>query len=99
MFSDGGPVSTIRPPVWPQATSATTATPANRPAPDTARAAAQKAFFESALGRTAAPAPAEPAVTPRASTPVVHETPLRSAAVDEPPRKIPRPGSFVNILV
>ena len=91
-------MSSIRPPVWPQSPS-----PAGngaRPAPDAAKLAAQRAFFQAALGGSAAPA--APTQTPVVATvraaPAVHETMVR-AQPEEPPARIPRPGSFLNILV
>lgn len=73
------------------------------------RSAAQKAFFEAALGRaapaqgsaqtqvptkTAAPAAAiQPHATP------VREVPLQVRPGDEPPQKILRPGSLLDIRV
>ena len=95
-------VSTIRPPVWPQVPSQSPG--GARPVPDAARAAAQKAFFEAALGRTSAPqatAPAAPAAQPQAAPPAIHVTRLNATPVgnDEPPQRILRPGSLLNILV
>ncbi|MDP1616183.1 hypothetical protein [Phenylobacterium sp.] len=73
------------------------------------RSAAQKAFFEAALGRAAptqAPAPAQvptKAAAPSASiqphATAVREVPLQVRAGDEPPQKILRPGSLLDIRV
>jgi hypothetical protein len=65
---------------------------------DSARLAAQKAFFEAALGRSSAAAPvqaAEPVATParqdfRASP---------QAMAEATPQRILRPGSLLNIVV
>lgn len=71
-----------------------------------ARNAAQKAFFEAALGR--AGAPQAPAQTTRAAqtaevqvraTPVREVPPPNRAASDEAPQKILRPGSLLDIRV
>ncbi len=93
-------MSTIRPPVWPQAPSQA---PGGARAPaDSARAAAQKAFFEAALGRAQGPAAPEAPRAAEAAPPVVHAIPLRETRIDpaeEPPQRILRPGSLLNILV
>jgi len=71
-----------------------------RSAPDAVRLAAQKAFFQAALGSQAAPvspAQAPLAAAPRA-TPTVLETIVR-AIPEDAPTQIPGPGSFLNILV
>jgi len=75
-------------------------TPAPAPAPAaSARAAAQRAFFEAALAKTQA-APAT-AVSARAAP----QPPLRTAAPihadipAEPPSRLARPGSIVDIKV
>jgi hypothetical protein len=62
---------------------------------DPARAAAQRAFFEAALGK--APAAAAPVAAPvvQAAAPV-QRTPERMAAK---PEKILRPGSLLDIRV
>ncbi|HLZ74327.1 hypothetical protein [Phenylobacterium sp.] len=92
----------IRPDAFP--------TPASQPqgagAPaDAARAAAQRAFFDAAMGRSAAPASqaapvaaAQTAVfTP--STAPVQRAEIRPAPNAEPPTKVLRPGSLLDIRV
>jgi hypothetical protein len=64
-----------------------------RPA-DAARLAAQKAFFEAALGKTAA-APAAAPPLPAAQAALQR----RPDAADEAPQKILRPGSRLDIRV
>lgn len=87
-------MSAVRPPVWPQL-PAKAAGPA---APGQAgQASARSAFFAAALGQSAPPpkvaapeAPAARAVTPH----VVH---VNETA--EPPQRILRPGSLLDIRV
>lgn len=72
---------------------------------DAARAAAQKAFFDAAMGRAAAPAAPRAAdasqavgFTPAAMPPARAE--LRPAALpQDPPLRILRPGSLLDIRV
>ena len=66
---------------------------------DSARLAAQKAFFEAAMGRAAAPtAPVEPAAP--VTAPVRQEFRASQQAMAETtPTKILRPGSLLNIVV
>ena len=71
---------------------------------DAARQAAQKAFFDAAMGRTApsaagpAPQAARPAIfTPAASPPQRAE--IRPDSAAEPPAKPLRPGSLLDIRV
>jgi hypothetical protein len=76
----------------------------SRPAVDPARAAAQRAFFEAALGQAqgtqARPSAAAPPAPSAAAPPTLHATRLNAQPVgDEPPARIPRPGTFLNILV
>ena len=77
---------------------------------DAARAAAQKAFFDAAMGRTAAPAPAPtaqaaaPAQAARPSifaalTPTPQRAEVRPDPAAEAPAKILRPGSLLDIRV
>ncbi len=91
----------IRPDAFP-----THAQPQGAGAPaDTARAAAQRAFFDAAMGRSAAPAAqaapvaaAQNAVfTP--STAPVQRAEIRPAPNAEPPAKVLRPGSLLDIRV
>jgi hypothetical protein len=89
-------VTPIRPntfPVQPAPTSVAGA------AGNAARAAAQKAFFDAAMGRAAAPAaPQAQAFT--APTAPVQRAELRPAtAPAEPPAKLLRPGSLLDIRV
>jgi len=86
-------------------TVTTQPTPAARPSAD-ARAA-QRAFFQQALGdstpvRTAppvsAPVIARPISAPAASAPQATRT-LARTLPDEPPARIMRPGSFVDVKV
>ncbi len=71
------------------------------------RAEAQRAFFDAALKRNKAPAAPTAAAAPRAATPAMAAAspqPTRPSASiaqisDEPPARLPRPGSRVNILV
>ncbi len=69
------------------------------------RSAAQKAFFEAALGRAA---PAQAQVPTKAAAPAaevqvratpVREVPLQARTTDEQPQKILRPGSLLDIRV
>jgi len=64
-------------------------------APDLARAAAQRAFFDAAMGRAPAAAPPHTAVAPT-PTPSVE---LRPSATTEAPNKILRPGSLLDIRI
>jgi len=72
--------------------------------PDAGRLAAQKAFFEAALGK-AQPAAAPPAAAPTAAPgQVLKAAPAQPAArmaalPEEPPKKILRPGSLLDIRV
>lgn len=88
-------MSTIRPPIFPTNQPATQAQ-----AP--ARGMAQRAFFAAATGAPAA-AQAQPRAAvqtqaqPQAPAKPVHRMPLNLPA--EPPEKILRPGSFLDIRV
>ncbi|MBI1404753.1 MAG: hypothetical protein GC145_01350 [Caulobacter sp.] len=89
----------IRPTPW---------TPAQTPATTPGRSAAQRAFFDAAMGRTppaAAPTrplaetrSVRPAAPPATPTTQVHSQPAGQAD-GETPRKILRPGSLVDIRV
>jgi hypothetical protein len=71
-------------------------------AADAARAAAQKAFFDAAMGRADAPttAAAPQAQAFAASQAHVQRAELRPATVPaEPPAKLLRPGSLLDIRV
>jgi len=76
--------------------------PPAQPAPttgaDAARLAAQRAFFQQAMGRPAATAPATPTAAQAPPQPV-RTVELRPAANAEPPTKILRPGSLLDIRV
>ena len=87
-------MSAVRPPIFPP----------QRPAPsgpqraDAAKLAAQKAFFEAALGRAAAPTGVQPAAPTGVSTPAA--APQRRPGPDaETPQKILRPGSLLDIKI
>lgn len=80
----------VRPAITPTAPVA--------PRVDAGRLAAQKAFFQAALAKaepSAAPAPAAQAQAPAAQP----QPSLRAAAPEEPPKKIPRPGTYLDIRV
>lgn len=64
--------------------------------PDAARLEAQKAFFELAMGR-AAPAAVQTAPTDSAAVAARPQRTLQASA--EPPAKILRPGSLLDIRV
>jgi hypothetical protein len=97
-------VTPIRPsafPVQPPQTNAVSGAGA-----DAARAAAQKAFFDAAMGRTTAPAaPAAPqAVAPRPTVFAPAPAPVQRAEIRpdpaaEPPTRVLRPGSLLDIRV
>jgi len=61
-----------------------------------ARTAAQRAFFDSAMGRAGAAAPAAEPV--KAAAPVAQRV-VRESIPEEPPKKILRPGSLLDIRV
>lgn len=76
------------------------------PGADAARAAAQKAFFDAAMGRTAAPAaPAAPqAAAPSRASFFAPAAPVQRAEIRpdpnaEPPSRVLRPGSLLDIRV
>ena len=76
--------------------------PAAQPSPaDAARSAAQRAFFDAAMGRAAAPAPAAQSQTAvfTPSTASAQRVELRPAPDAEPPAKLLRPGSLLDIRV
>ncbi|KQW65951.1 hypothetical protein ASE17_14150 [Phenylobacterium sp. Root77] len=80
-------MSTIRPPIFP--------TPQPQPqATAPVRNPAQRAFFEAAMGR---PAAAQAQVQAQAPAAPAHRMP--AALPDEPPQKILRPGSLLDIRV
>jgi len=80
-------VSTVRPPIFPQAqTPAQTIQPPRNPG--------QRAFFEAAMGKAAPQAQAQ-AAAPAAP---IHRMPPASLPA-EPPERILRPGSILDIRV
>lgn len=83
-------MTTIRPNVYPQQA------PLGGQRDDAAKLAAQRAFFNAALGQApqaSAPAAAAPVETPLAVNRVVQAAPA------EAPQKILRPGSLLDIRV
>jgi hypothetical protein len=89
-------VTAVRPPVWP-----TVPQPAAAGAGD-ARQSARGAFFEQALGRAASPQAQVQAPAVRAgTTPQPHAERVRTTftAPQDPPQKILRPGSLLDIKV
>jgi hypothetical protein len=92
-------VTPIRPSAFPPPSSPTTVA---GQAADVARTAAQKAFFDAAMGRSGAPAAPAAAPAPQASafTPAAFQRPeIRPQAQAEAPAKILRPGSLLDIRV
>ncbi len=84
-------MTTIRPNLFPQ-------TPQRSPNEDSAKLAAQRAFFNAAMGETqAAAAPRATAAAP----PVVQAPQVNriDAAQSEAPQKILRPGSLLDIRI
>jgi hypothetical protein len=63
-----------------------------------AKLAAQKAFF-AALGKAGAATGPEPAAAAPAAAATQVAAPSTTAAAGEAPRKIPRPGSLIDIRV
>ncbi|WP_304170053.1 hypothetical protein [Phenylobacterium aquaticum] len=93
----------IRPNFQPQATT----TP-NVQRPDATRSAAQRAFFEAALGKAAPQAIqtqtiAQPAATPRTASPAVAQAAyvqkIPTTLPTEAPTRYLRPGSILDIKV
>ncbi len=66
------------------------------PGGGTDRSAAQKAFFDIALGKTTAPVATQPSAPPAIYAQPVQRIPDPGA---EPPQKILRPGSLLDIRV
>jgi hypothetical protein len=91
-------VTPIRPSAFP-------APPANATGADAARAAAQRAFFAAAMGRPAATAaPTSPSATAPAAARSPAFAPVQRAEIRtdpgaEPPARILRPGSLLDIKV
>jgi hypothetical protein len=65
--------------------------------PDVARTAAQKAFFQAALGQTAQPMAPRPESVSAAAAPRAQRIPTNLPA--DPPERILRPGSLLDIRV
>ena len=69
---------------------------------DPAKVAAQRAFFDAALGKAPAAAPTQAAPQPSAPTAVSRSAAAPSLAPQasaEPPQKILRPGSLLDIKI
>lgn len=90
-------MTAVRPPVWP-----TVQPPASGGA---GRASARGAFFEQALGRAAPQAqpaaPAQPTTVRQETMPQPHAERVRTTFTPppEPPTRILRPGSLLDIKV
>lgn len=88
----------VRPPIVPP-------TQAAQPQrADPARLAAQKAFFDVALGKAAAPMAPAASMAPAAAAPTAPTAPPKPVQrtpdlTAEPPTKILRPGSLLDIRV
>lgn len=99
-------MTAVRPPVWPSVQPASTGGAGNA---GNARTAAQRAFFDQALGKAGAPQAATPQPVARQTPAVRTETvpqpaaqPVRDTsftASGDQPRKILRPGSLLDIKV
>jgi hypothetical protein len=83
-------VTAVRPPIFPPSRTA----PSAPQRADAGKLAAQKAFFEAALGK--APAAPAPNATPPVSPQVQASAP---PAPGEAPAKILRPGSLLDIRI
>lgn len=87
--------SPVRPPILPP----TSPSAAHGPS-DPARLAAQRAFFDLALGKPAATPTAAPAPSPTAQASAAPATVAApSTATPDTPQKILRPGSLLDIRV
>jgi hypothetical protein len=84
------------PPIRPGAPQPTPAQPRS----DSARTAAQRAFFQAALGEAQAASSARPVdpTTPNTSRFTAQQQ-QKAFVPDEPPKRILRPGSFIDIKV
>lgn len=82
-------MSTIRPPIFP------TPQPQAQPAAP-ARNSAQQAFFAAAMGR---PAPAQAQVQAQPQAPAAPVQRMPASLPADPPQKILRPGSILDIRV
>jgi hypothetical protein len=90
-------VDPIRPNIFPAPTNA-------NPGADAARLAAQKAFFAAAMGQAAAPATAQTPAAAGAPFFATASAPIPRAEIRpdpsaEPPAKLLRPGSLLDIRV
>jgi hypothetical protein len=75
-------------------------TPLPNPAADAARLAAQRAFFDQALGRAAQASKAQaPAVVQASAEPAPAVRAAPASAPTEGAAKLPRPGSLLDIRV
>ncbi|MBA4012833.1 MAG: hypothetical protein C0481_13280 [Phenylobacterium sp.] len=81
-------MSTIRPPIFP--------TPQPQAQP-TARNSAQQAFFTAAMGRPAAAA--QPQVQAQPQAPAAPAQRMPASLPADPPQRILRPGSILDIRV
>jgi hypothetical protein len=85
-------VTAVRPPLFPPS-------PALQPTrPDAGRQAAQKAFFDLALGKPAAPQSAAAIAPAPVAAPSRAAAPLPEIGAEKP-QKILRPGSLLDIRV
>lgn len=74
--------------------------PPQTPAPaNTARTAAQRAFFQAAMGQAQAPAKAAAPPPPEPARETVRVQTVRAETPAEPPTRILRPGSLLDIRV
>ena len=96
MLAKGGGVTTIGPNPFIQAASTPPDTKGAGGA-DSARLAAQKAFFEAAMGKAAPAAPVQAAAPPAQRD--FRASPQAMAQAQDEPRRILRPGSLLNIVV
>ena len=94
MFAKGADVTTIGNNPFIQAASTPTSGGANA-----ARLAAQKAFFEAALGRQTTPAAPVQAAEPVAAPARQDFRASPQAMAEATPQRILRPGSLLNIVV
>ena len=90
-------------PIRPNGLPFTPSSQGNSAAPDAARSAAQKAFFDAAMGRTSAPqTPATIAPRPVAQTSFAvapQRAEIRPTQSAEAPARLLRPGSLLDIRI
>lgn len=90
-------MTVVRPPIYPPSQAAQPARP------DASRLAAQKAFFDLALGKTGVPSAASTAVAAAAPAGAASTAAVSAPRLPEPgaekPQKILRPGSLLDIRV